>query len=431
MLYSQLGPLQILDSSVVSSGASHLSIADLNNDGQPEVIASFTGSNGKVGFYENLGNNSFSTLQVVDSLAFSKGVATGDFDQDGHTDLVAIGGTGMEARLYFNNSGSFGAPVSLDSNISIAVNDVVTADFDGNNSPDIVIIGQHSIDFFRNNGSGQFTKEAILTTSTSPKPLECLDLATTDIDTDGDIDLVCGETAGLVVYTNSGSGQFTPNYYSSTPEIGFVVHPFDIDGDTATDVIMRPGSGDVKWFSNDGTGSLTLEATLATLPDFYNMKSIDYNADGREDLYASYLHNVSVFLNDSSNSFSTEVSIQQDNSLIMGPIAIGQIDNQNARDYLWAGVINTVAYHLNQNGLAAPHYRLGEKGKLYPNPTYGLLHLPAGTEWAVVCNQQGKVLRSFSNVQKIDLSSLPAGVYHVSLRGSGFEEVITRKVVKY
>ncbi len=427
----QIGPMRIIDSTSASTGTSQLRIADLNQDSKPDVAASFTGSNGQLGFYENLGNNSFAALTVVDSLPFCKGVAVGDFDQNGHPDLVAIGGIHMEARLYFNNTGIFGAPVSLDSNISTQMNDVAVEDFDGNGSPDMVIIGQHSIDFYRNDGSGQFNKEVILTTSTSPRSLECLDLATADVDQDGDIDLICGETAGLVVYTNSGNGQFTPHYYSTTPEIGFVVHPIDINGDGAIDVVMRISSGDVKWFSNDGNGNLSFEAVLPALPSVYNMKSIDYNQDGQLDLYVSYLFNVSVFLNDSAYSFTNEVSVHQSNNLIMGPIAIANIDDHNAPDYLWAGVINTIAYHPNQNGLGVPNYTIRNNQAPYPNPTHRVLYFQNPVARAMICNQQGQILRSFENVQQIDLSGLPAGMYCISINDQRFGMTEIHRVVKF
>ena len=86
---------------------------------------------------------------------------------------------------------------------------MVVADFDNNNSDDIIIIGQHSIDLYRNNGSGSFSKETILSTSSSSTcVLECLDLATADMDGDGNIDLINGETEGLVIYLNNGNAVF-------------------------------------------------------------------------------------------------------------------------------------------------------------------------------------------------------------------------------
>lgn len=141
LLNAQIGPVNFIDTSFQSAGVTKLESADLDNDGDNEIIASFTGSLGRLGFYENQTNGSFSTFNLIDIFSFCKGVAIGDFNNDNWKDIVAIGGVGREARIYFNNNGSFGAGIQLDSNISIQVNDVVVANFDQNNFDDIVIIG--------------------------------------------------------------------------------------------------------------------------------------------------------------------------------------------------------------------------------------------------------------------------------------------------
>lgn len=345
---SQIGPVSFIDSSYATSGLSMFASTDIDKDGDIEIIATYTGSSGKLSYFDNLLPNNFSTvMSVIDEIPFLTGLAVGDFNNDNWDDIVAIGGIENGAWVYFNNLGVFSEPDTIDTNMSLIMNDVVVADFDLSNGDDIVIIGQHSIDFFRNNGNGNFTKEAILTTQTSSTVLECLDIAVADMDADGDMDLVCAETAGLVVYENSGNAVFTPHYYSVITEVGWVLHPFDIDNDNDIDVMMNTGAGDVKYFSNNGSGVLTFEQTLGTLPDLKAIESIDYNNDGYLDIYASYLHNVSVFLNSSEHTFETEVPIYNDNGLVMGPIHLTNLNNQHFNDYVWAGVIKSIGYHLN------------------------------------------------------------------------------------
>jgi hypothetical protein len=110
------------------------------------------------------------------------------------------------------------------------------------------------------------------------------------------MDLICGETAGLVIYINNGNAIFSPHYYSTLPEILSLVHPTDIDGDGDKDVVTRNSFGDVKWFSNNGFGIMTYEANLSTIPNLKSLTSIDYNNDGLEDIYMLHTPIISPFL---------------------------------------------------------------------------------------------------------------------------------------
>lgn len=423
--FSQIGPMEIIDNSSQSIGVSKIVSADLDQNGFQDIIASFTGSNGKVGYYLNLNGSAFSPFQLIDTVPFSEGVAVGDFNNDGWQDILMIGGINFEAFLYTNNNGSFSGPMMVDSNISISVNDIEAADFDGDGSDDLIIIGQHSIDYYRNDGNGNFTKEPILTTSTSPEPLECLDLAITDFNSDGHLDLIVGETAGLVVYMNSGNGVFTPHYYSTISEIGFIVHPFDIDADGDMDVLMQNSGNNHKWFSNDGNGVMSYETTLSIAPDLHSFISIDYNNDGLEDVYASYLNNVSVFLNDTNHTFSTEISIAQNNTLYMDELALVDIDNNGVKDFVWSGTSNTLAYHYNTSNLTIKENQHSPRLVIYPNPTKENFLIDADIDGYFslgIYDMAGQLVYESPKTiskQPLNISHLQSGIYLLEITSKG------------
>lgn len=428
IINAQIGPVNFIDTSLETSGVTKFESVDLDNDGFNEILVSSTGNAGRIGFYQNLTNNTFSNFNLIESFGFCKGIAVGDFNNDNWKDIVSIGGINKEAKIHINNSGSFSPGVPLDSNISIQVNDVVVADFDNNNSDDIVIIGQHSIDLYRNNGSGSFSKETILTTSSSStRVLECLDLAAADMDGDGDIDLINGETEGLVIYINNGNAVFSPHYYSLIPEIFFLVHPFDIDNDGDIDVVGRNHAGEVKWFSNNGSSVMTYEAILPNIPNLLSLNSIDYNNDGFEDLYTSYANHISIFENDANQNFNNEISVYQDNNLIMGAVQIVDVDNQNGLDYVWSGGNNAIAFHMNESllnieDLEAPTILL------YPNPTNGILNSTHQIDKLRIYNLQGVKLMEAYKTDTIDLSRLPAGFYTLIIEDH--EDLAIYKIIK-
>lgn len=423
---AQIGAANFIDTSVETAGISKIIPYDFNNDGFQDLLTATTGTNGRLGIYNNQTNGAFSAFNLIDSFEFCRGVAIGNFNNDGVIDMVAIGKTTNQSIVYLSGSAGTYNSFLLDSN-SMILNDVVVADFDQNNLDDIVVIGQHSIDFYRNNGLASFTKETILTTGTSPLVLECLDLAIADIDNDGDIDIISGETAGLVVYTNNGNAVFTPNYYSIMPEVVVIVHPVDIDNDGDLDIVTKNAFGQVKWFSNNGNGVMTFEATLSNVPNCTAISTLDFNNDGLQDLYVSYPNHISVFANDTTHSFTSETNLHQDSSLIMGQIALANVNNQAVLDYVWSGGNNALAYHINESALGV-NEELINRLQLYPNPSESLVHLSKLVDKVTVYHSNGTKLKELHTAKSIGLSGLSAGIYLLLIEHEG--KMSSHKIIK-
>ncbi|RFC53402.1 FG-GAP-like repeat-containing protein [Brumimicrobium aurantiacum] len=412
-IYSQVGPVNYLDTTSATAATSMIAIDDINNDGLNEVITSIAGASGKIGYFNQQSNGHFTdTLTIIKNAPFAYGLKTGDFNNDGFRDIIAIGGMQNEAWLFMNDGGNFPTCDTIDSGISILMNDLEVQDFDGDNDDDIVIIGQHSIDLYRNDGNAIFTKEIILSTSSSSHSLECLDLDAADMNNDGHIDLICAETEGVVLYINDGNGVFTPNYYSQIPEIGILIESIDVDNDNDVDVIMTTNSNDTKLFLNDGNGSLSFSHILSSIPTLKSLSSIDYNNDGLKDLYLSYEHTIAVFLNDTQNNFNTEVEIHHDTTLIMGYVCTGEIDHQNGEDYIWSGGNKKLAYHINQSSLYLDKNFLTTPKLIYPNPSSSKININAETPiiQSKICSIDGALMLK-SNKHSIDIRKLQKGSY--------------------
>jgi hypothetical protein len=178
------------------------------------------------------------------------------------------------------------------------------ADYDGDGDLDLAIAGTDfngseygEIAIFKNDGSGNMSKDQILNNGSGYATIDWADL-----DGDGDMDLVAtgergtqifGKNADSLyfdIYVNNGSGQFTVTDVGfEGSSIGEIVTT-DWNDDGLIDIIVGGGS-----FEGGGSGLFTLinKGNLVfevgdSLPDLnflpYDLKVADLNNDGKEDL---------------------------------------------------------------------------------------------------------------------------------------------------
>ncbi len=132
-----------------------LAVADVNGDGHPDLIASgFLGSGGGFGYPAgNLlsvllgdGTGNFGTAKVYrgDVSAFS--LAVGDFNGDGHLDVVTANQDSDSAVVFLNNgSGSYGDPQGewigySQGTVNAPVTDLISADVNGDGYNDLALL---------------------------------------------------------------------------------------------------------------------------------------------------------------------------------------------------------------------------------------------------------------------------------------------------
>lgn len=337
-------PPCLVDDSATSVGVRALVVADIDDDGDRDLLTAHAYHVDRLGHYPALGAGRFDAQRTIDTGTDDPiGVATGDFDADGRLDVASLTGTEGTLRWYRHTGAGF-ADAQVVHAGRLLGNGLVGGDFDGSGGDDLVVIGQHSIDFFRSAGGTALTREVILSPETAPDVLECLALDRLDADADGDLDVVVAETRGGVLYLNDGAGHFAPRLFTTQRRIMTAIHAFDADGDSWPDVVTQTSAGDLVLHFDVGVGAPSEGRTLhATAPvALGSIVSVDLDGDGRRDLqYAAgqVLRNVR---NLGGSEFAEPIELLRVPGWFIDEVAAGDVDGRD--DLVWSAANGRIGY---------------------------------------------------------------------------------------
>ncbi len=239
--------------------------ADLDGDGDQDLllsnkIAHDDFGTGRIFHYENQGASDAPSFQLLGALdlagAYQYAPALADMDADGDLDMFV--GTWNQGVFYYRNTGDATAPVfTLDPEIHIKLTrgsncTPALVDIDGDGDLDL-FIGESSgdLNFYRNTGNSTDFAFELVSDNYGDIDVGRRSAPTfTDLDGDGDQDLVVGREAdGAAIYRNMG----TPELPEFAPVDGF---PFPLPINTIIVFVDIDGDGDKDLFSGGLGGGL-------------------------------------------------------------------------------------------------------------------------------------------------------------------------------
>lgn len=251
-------------------------IGDINLDNKPDFILA-SENNYQITWFENTGNGFIPHL-VDDSLDLTTLLLLTDFNGDSVPDILSL--QHVEIVLYLASSpGTFGTGQVIHSGTEFYAID--TGDFNGDGTPD-VSVASSGFDILLNDGDGHFSLHG-----SAGQPL-CFGLQSADLDQDQDEDIAAFMAlSGIQFFENDGTGQFIQraNLISSPDNFEqFILQ--DITCDSLIDLYTTiPQLGQVVLVENLDDSQFSAPQLIQTLPGELvdAMALADLNADGKPD----------------------------------------------------------------------------------------------------------------------------------------------------
>ncbi len=306
------------------TGSKSVEVGDIDGDGDADLLVA-TGLNGSILWYESDGNTnpSFPAAHLVDNNILDAAHASlADLDGDGDLDIIAAVRAIASVAVWYENVGGL-PPVLVartlgtvgPSNIGNRVNAARAGDLDGDGDLDVVVsyyvnqlAAQGHVVWYRNNGGPTPTFTANLIPDSSGTLENVSDLRLADLDGNGALDIAAvSETPStamgrnrVVWWSSSGGGNPTFQYHSI--DTGLVdpvsIAIADFSGNPAPDLaVAATGSGQVVIFQNSGgvTPTFGISASEA-MNEPRSVRAEDTDGDGDPDLVVSLRNGSDVVL---------------------------------------------------------------------------------------------------------------------------------------
>lgn len=352
---------QVSFTSVTIPGASGiLGAVDMNNDGRDDAVMPAS-ANFKVAYQGAAAAYNvvtFPTTNADNTASWS--FAIGDWDSNGHRDLLYGGGSGA-TFMTANATGTAYTEFSPSQYIFSQRTNFVDLNNDGHLDAFVC----HDVDAnvaFMNNGMGQ------LVHTQGGYGLSCGNYGSifTDMDNDGDMDLFvakCGCDPNDLMMLNNGSGAFNniapaQGLSDSHQSWSSAWADFDNDGDMDA-LIGASGGGGHKLMRNDGSGNFT-NATAGSGMDSWSGSSIEWTAhDFNNDGWVDILGGGALHLNNGNWTF-TQVTGVPSNHAVGDMNGDGYLDicsssgyqrnNGSGNNWIRINLVGTVS---NRDGIGA------------------------------------------------------------------------------
>lgn len=274
-----------------SMGQSGIALGDFNEDGRLDAFVAngvdggSVSSNPSVWLNDGSGHFSASTANGPDPLSVAGySVATGDFNRDGHRDVVVGTESGGDQLWFGDGHGGFTLHQTIGDSFTRSFN-VAVGDLNGDGYDDVVTAsyqdqsGNFDLpEIYLNDTNGNLVASGIILSG-----IRANDISLSDIDGNGTLDAIVNTFTGQVyVFTNDGHAHFTLAHQLSTGTslalaLGNLdanvrpAQPIRADAPATLDVLANDSDPDGDTLTVSSLGASAIGATLSISADQHSV----------------------------------------------------------------------------------------------------------------------------------------------------------------
>lgn len=258
-----------------------IELADMDNDGNMDVVST-SRTNRSMRCYYNDGSLTFTEEVISSEVGNFREIEILDYDKDGRLDILQAK---TDNFVYLHTQGDNNTFTKTTIKTYVALAGLTSADFDEDGKMDYAYASYLS-------NAGRLWVKPHRATEIEISTKLIRKITTADMNADGLIDIVYGTVSGEIGwFENDGSNGFTDHGFASGYSSVFEIATGDIDGDGDIDVsYTAPEDNIVAVMINDGSGNLSgqdiFTNTIAHKP--YRLEMGDVDGDMDLDVVAVY-----------------------------------------------------------------------------------------------------------------------------------------------
>ncbi|MFT5489908.1 MAG: hypothetical protein ACI8V5_000247 [Limisphaerales bacterium] len=305
-----------------------IKLVDIDNDGDLDTLVGDRNGLNRIHFNDSATDDIFLGIPSSDlstNIWTSSAIATGDIDNDGDLDLLVANGVTVTVNrpnvAFLNNgtpdpfNGSGAANITADAVVSTSI---AVGDIDGDGDLDVVIGNTAAAGLanrrYLGNGNGTFGNGANINADADVTQ----SVALGDLDGDGDLDLVAGNAGGDLdrIYLNGGGGApwaTTGNGAMVSADVAETrsIALGDIDNDGNLDLVVGNAGQVNRRYLGNGAGAFAAGVDIDAATDATSqIRLADVNCDGDLDLVVGNAGNADkLYLGNGDGTFGAAMNI--------------------------------------------------------------------------------------------------------------------------